>query len=551
MKWSLALSFLGAVILATTLQRQWLGPEYEEDRAREVASVLADDTRFGDVRVQVRGLDAILEGEVDSPADREAAQALAGAVWGVRARAVDNRLQVRARLDAIVEADASSQTSLPLESVSIRGCLPENSRTEDLPAVFSGVSVQRRISSNEVVYHPFVGSLPRFDRAGLALLAAEFSRLPSIGMIELTARGIRLSGDAFPAQKQRLEEIAAGVVRPPARVESQLRAIDLTEPARQALAQVPGLENVQVKFNEAYASLSGTVATAELRTRAARIVENIRLARLREDQNQIALSALFAAVVRKDEAGHRSVHLSGLLPDESWKARLIAALGRLQPGWSIETGSLRFARSLHPAGWLEKERFFGFFEAFFALPAPGSIRIDANGLVTQGKMTPAWRERLRALTRDFGFSELQVRDDYELHPSVFHLPEYRRTSTLPAETNAAVEAALRETRIHFEIDRAEPSPAELEKLDRLAAVLRTAGDACALVVGAYIEPEAAPDVQERQSRARAEAVLRRLEARGWPRERCQVESFELVRSSAAALTEDERRASRCVEILLR
>jgi len=47
-------------------------------------------------------------------------------------------------------------------------------------------------------------------------------------------------------------------------------------------------------------------------------------------------------------------------------------------------------------------------------------------------------------------------------------------------------------------------------------------------------------------------VVRLLEARGWPRERCQVESFETVRPAAdAALTEDERRASRCVEILLR
>ncbi|MBS0659896.1 MAG: BON domain-containing protein [Verrucomicrobia bacterium] len=551
MRTAFTLLLLGTAVGATFLQLRFAGPDYERDLTRDIAATLAEDARFRDVRVAVRRLDAILTGEVESPADRAEAQELAGRVWGVRARSVDNRIEVRARLDAIVEADASSRTALPLESVSIRGCLPESLRAEDLPTVFSGVSANRRISSSEVAYHSFVGPLPRFDREALAHLAAEFSRLPSIGMIELTARGITLSGDAFPAQKQRLEEIAARAVAPPGRVESQLRTIDLHEPARQALVGEPGLEKVQVHFNEAYATLTGTVATPDLRMKAARLIENIRLARLREDRNLIALGALFSATVRREPGQQPSVHVGGLLPDESWKTQLIASLGRLKPGWTIETGALRFAPSVTPAGWLEKGPFFAFFDEFFALPAPGAVRIDANGLVTQARLTAAQGERLRERTRAFGFSPLQVRSDHELYPSIYHLPEYRPVSTPPEAARESLAAALREAQIHFETGSAEPAPEEAARLDRLVAALAAAGDACSLVVGGHADATGETAENERLSRARAEAVVRLLEARGWPRARCLVESFGSIRAAGGEATEEERRRSRRVEILLR
>lgn len=557
----LALLLLGAaVVVATSLHKRWLGPAYEHELGESVAGALAGEQRFRDVRVVMRQLDAVLYGEVDTPADRDAAQALANGIWGVRARAAGNRLRVRPRLDAIVEHDVSSQTALPLESVSIRGYLPENVKAEDLPAVFSGVSANRRISSTEVGYFAFVGALPKFDRAALAILAAEFSRLPSIGMLELNAQGILLSGDTFPTQKKRLEELAAAVVAAPAVVDSQLRSIDLTEPARQALRGVPGLEDVQVQFNEAYATLTGHVASPDLRLRAAKLVESVRLARLREDQNRITLGGSLTATVATEAGGKTSVLLSGLLPDEGWKTQLIASLGRLKPGWAIETASLRFTPWLTPAGWLDKERFFLLFDEFFGAPAPQSLRLDANGLILKAGSTFGLRRRFTELASGFGFPAIRVRGDYEDYVSVYDMPGYRRISKVPSAALGELESALKECLLHFEEGRAELSPAEAAKLDRLATVLRRCGEECWLVAGGVAEASVSTAGRANASetrdlaRQRAENARQALAERGFAAARCQVEIFEdeiAVFSFGNRLTEEKQRTLRRVEILLR
>lgn len=550
MKWAVSVLLLAFVSLATCLHKSLLGPGYEHELRERVARALAQEARFREVNVVMRQLDVVLFGEVDTPADRLEAETIAQRVWGARARPANNRLRVPARLDAIVGHEIDLNTGRTFESVSIRGQLPESVKADDLPAVFSGVSANRQISSREVGYHPFVGPLPKVDRASLALLAGEFARLPSIGTLELNARGLHLSGDAFASQKQRLEQLAAAAIAPPGVVQSDLRALDLTEPARQALRQVPGLEHVVVRFNEAYATLTGFVASPELRARAAEVVRNLRHAQLREDANQITLGGMFSAQVTRDAQGRSVVALAGLLPDESWKAQLIATLGRLKPDWTVETGGLRFAPSLAPAGWLEKGRFFAFFDEFFALFAPSALRLQGPSLELKAQATPAQRASLGALVQ--GLQTDIVSEDYELFPSVFHLPGYQRASKVSPEALPGLEEALRGAgNVYFEPGSNAIPAAELPKLDRVAVAVRAAGPGAFLVVGGHTDAAAPPEAGELLSRQRAAAVIEALEQRGIPRAQCQGESFADTRGRSFSGTEEGRRAARRVEILLR
>ncbi len=512
-----ALGTIGA-LAAVSAAAWWLSGANALDRAREA---LRTDPRFREVRLSTPEAGGTLTGVVESPEDLGALAALVGS----SRPALQNRVQVRARLDAITELDERTN----LESVSVRGFLPESAGAQQLPEVFAGVTAGRKISETRVTYVASATALPAFDRARLALLAAEFSRMPSIGMIELNATGILLTGDTFPAQKARLEELAAGAVQAPAIVCSELQTIDLTEPAQRALAGVPGLESVTVTFNEAYATLNGDVASAELRAKAAEVIRSIRLARVLESQNLITLAGSFTATVGKDPAGRAVLALAGVLPDEAWKTELIAAAKRVKPEWTLETSGLRFARSVQPAGWLDRSRFLAFFSEFFSLPAPGDLRINSDGIKLAGKITAPIRERLLAAARAFGFPDRQITTAFAEFPSVYHMPEYRRVSRIPDDVRPSLEAALAGAIVDFDAHGPGLAPADEDKLARAAA-----GPEISLVIGCYRDPLATDPEAAAIGRKRAEVVKGGLVARGVSETRLFLETFALEASTGSS-----------------
>ncbi len=542
MKWFVPLLIVVCAALATCVHRSVLRPSYEAELRNEVAFAVRIDEETRPIAVTVNYLDVTLSGVVQSPKTREEARLRADAVFGARARPVDNLLKVRPRLDAIVEHDQGKA----LDSVSVRGHLATSARAEDLPGAFLGVTEKRSVGEQSVAYHDFVLPLPTFNREALALLAADFARLPSIGSLELNEDGILMTGDTFLSQKNRLESLAVAAVIPPARVESQLRAVDLTEPAQLALDQVPGLEDVRVAFNEEYATLTGTVGSLELRTRAAAVIRSIRLARLLEDRNLIALGGMLSARVTTAADGKKHLTLTGLLPDESWKAQLISSLSRLKPAWTVETTALRFAPSLTTAPWLEKARFFAYFDEFFALPAPGSLRVSNDGLEVSGQTTPAASQRLSALALVMGMTAARYHGSFEVFPSIYHQPGYLSVSQLEPADRSAVREALGKTKIDFAGGNDIIPAAEQAKLDAAAPVLVNAGPKLRLVAGGYTDPS---DPNAAASEARVDAVIAALVERGLAREQINREIFLLTTGDNAA-GERAKQLQR-VEILLK
>ncbi len=214
------------------------------------------------------------------------------------------------------------------------------------------------------------------------------------------------------------------------------------------------------------------------------------------------------------EAGQ--IVASGLIPDEALRRAIVEAVSSGPHGLPVEAEGLRVSSHALPAPFTSVDHLVPLLHSFYSTLSPGEFRVRADEnphfrADATRSLESEWLTRLRPLTQGRR-AELEL-DHY---PSTYHFPGRRLQTPLPPDVLQTVEDALAGQFFLFSPGQANLSSEQEARLANLVPVLLSAGPALRLIVGGHPDPTAAPEVESRLARQRAEQVVSFLIEQGAP-----------------------------------
>jgi outer membrane protein OmpA-like peptidoglycan-associated protein len=216
--------------------------------------------------------------------------------------------------------------------------------------------------------------------------------------------------------------------------------------------------------------------------------------------------------------------VEGLLPSADWKNLVLGAITSASPGTTLNDNNLRTGDHANDPGFLKEVQLANFLRACFVLPAPGSVRLSADSLAYGGKATHAQTTFVDQYAADLGYSPEQITTDFEVFPTIYHVPEYRLKSALEPAALKQLRNALDLAAVDFKMGSAQLPDEQLSKIDAAAAAIAQAGDTVKIVIGGYTIPGG--DAAQRDlARKRALEIINRLVERGTPESALEIVDF--------------------------
>ena len=248
--------------------------------------------------------------------------------------------------------------------------------------------------------------------------------------------------------------------------------------------------------------------------------------------------------------GQRYV-FKGSLPSKALRDEIIAAARTSAPGIEIDASQFIAQEHVASAPFAEGHGLADFVKVFFDSPAPGTFQIDMrNGprlkAYATTAMESAWLTALRPVS-----GGTKVTAEITRLPSIYHFPSYRPKSITDRRVIDALRTTFREAVVLFDSGSSKIKAPEDAKLPVLADAIKTAGPGLRLVVAGYADVGGEPgSTSKTVQRARAEAVRGKLVELGVEAEELEAVPFDAV-PPPGTLTDENRRETRCVELLIK
>lgn len=187
---------------------------------------------------------------------------------------------------------------------------------------------------------------------------------------------------------------------------------------------------------------------------------------------------------------------------------------------------------------------------FFALPGDRSLLMDKEGIRLSGDVTLSLLIGWEKISESW-FDHKASLANLKLYPSLFHFPGYRRQTVADQAQAQALGERLLAAPIYFSLGSAEIEATENEKVLQLAEAIAQSDPNARFVVGGHTDASGTLDANIALGEARSRSLVNALGAAGVAAERLEVVSFGPSQLAGDNETEEGRRLSRRVEILIK
>ncbi|OGT89122.1 MAG: hypothetical protein A2286_11575 [Gammaproteobacteria bacterium RIFOXYA12_FULL_61_12] len=187
---------------------------------------------------------------------------------------------------------------------------------------------------------------------------------------------------------------------------------------------------------------------------------------------------------------------------------------------------------------------------FFALPGDRSLLMDKDGIRLSGDVTlpqiTGWQK-----ASEGWFNPEASLANLRLFPSLFHFPGYQRQTVKDQTKAKELGDKLLANPIYFSLGSADIEPAEAEKVQQLVEAINQSDAEARFAVGGHTDASGTLDANMALGESRSKNVVNALAAAGINAERLEVVSFGPSQLAGDNETEEGRRLSRRVEILIK
>ncbi|MEM1295375.1 MAG: OmpA family protein [Verrucomicrobiota bacterium] len=300
--------------------------------------------------------------------------------------------------------------------------------------------------------------------------------------------------------------------------------------------------------------LRGSVETLEKREEAERIVDDIFGLRALSIHNQIGAPGMFQTAY---DPRTMQVMIRGSLGSKSTVDELKAAI---QKGGKIPVRDrVKIHRQIKEPSYLKSERFLDLVRSMHKTPQPVSIVAGEHSLRLEGPATEEMRTQWMGMIRDIERAKgksLEVETDFQLFPSLYHMPGYfrtRRSYELNRDAFNRFAAKLKLHQIYFDSGSSNVDyndPVTKSALEQLATLINQYRNVF-FVIGGHADARGSAQANQRLSKQRAEAVKEWLVSmRNIDAERLAIVSFGSTMAGGNQNSPEARAKARRVELLI-
>lgn len=304
----------------------------------------------------------------------------------------------------------------------------------------------------------------------------------------------------------------------------------------------PAYRGVSLNLRYFDLTLLGQVSDLQTRERLARAMDDLPGLRLQPSDNRVRIPAELE--LRRTE-------------DRLTLKGLVNASQTMDPatlfGSTPEPPVAEAVRSEHATALalLESPQLHALTQAFFAAPGDRAMRLSADQLDLTGPATSDLRSQWIDLAAQLD-GETRITGELEDYPSIYHFPDYRPQSVLPAEMDAQwLNYKLKHEAVLFDSGQAQIPENEQPKIARLLELLDAAGPEARFILGGHADALGDAAANQALSLQRANKVRDTLIGLGLDGQRLQTVSFGATRPLGDQDNPEARRQSRRVEILLK
>ena len=485
--------------LCTLVHRAWYRKSIESALTTQTQEVLKKDPLFEKVTTKFDYLDASLHGTTTTLDARETARKLSDDVFGARALESNNHITVPSWLFLKRQAQ---------KAYVLTGLAPAASRDKIVESVQKAIGTAT-LDSSAFSSHTAVLGDPGFSVAKFDPVLHSFLGLDTPESLDLRPESITIKGVGKEAVKTDLLK------------QSPLLYADAA----------PSRVHLEVSTPAPVVVVKPVPPPAPVPAPAPKV------------SNEVTL------IQSPDKT---SWSLSGVVPDITVRESLVASLKGTVPDLSLNVDNLKTDVSAAPFNFLGTAGLGDFFASFFKLGNPHLLAWNSDRVtkVEAGTVAPLWNDftaKGQVVWPDVTIPTSGVK----FYPSLYHMPGYRMESAIDETLLQKVRDALALANIYFESGSSEISTAEMAKLDAAAAVLKIAGPTIKYVIGGHTDSTGDAEANIKLSKVRATAVKDVLVARGVSADQLQIVSFGASRALDDSDTEESKRLSRRVEILVK
>jgi outer membrane protein OmpA-like peptidoglycan-associated protein len=299
----------------------------------------------------------------------------------------------------------------------------------------------------------------------------------------------------------------------------------------------------RVELDQLDVILHGEAPTPELREKARAAADAVLGARATESRNFITVPGWLS--LQRTPSGSVA---TGLVPVEL-RENLVKMLKK--EGFAVDAASLTSEYFVKGPDWLWKPGFEAWLVEYLNVSGSREIEADHDGIRLKGDSTFELRSKWLAELKSMLPGGVSIKDDFKLYPSIYHLPDYVRSSAMDGEAYMKLSKDLQASDIFFEVGSAALSEEEMPKILQLADTIKNAGKGIQYVLGGHTDTTGDWETNVRLSRERAQAVAAKLIECGVPGESLEVMAFAASQAVGSNDTEMNRRLSRRVETLVK
>jgi len=315
---------------------------------------------------------------------------------------------------------------------------------------------------------------------------------------------------------------------------------NLLQRANSILAQ-SGFSNANASLNYLDATLTGTVNNLKEKEVAQKLVDALDGIRVRPEDNKLKIHGW----LNIKRSLNNKITLSGLLPG-NLNSHLIfdyftAAADKQQ---------LQFEPDVLAPGLFELADSDKLVKLLFESDGARELNLKKDTLTITGDTTRDTQSSWRQFINN-SLADIKHEFNTELYPSVYHLPGYRIESDLGKSQAKTLAARLKAHTIYFASGSAKIDKNEIDKINLLAQIINETDNSIKFVLGGHTDASGDASLNIRLGKERAQSVLDKLKAQKVTAERIELVSFGATQVIDKTASEEHKRLSRRVEILLK